>query len=375
MSEPSTWEREGAARSFQPGDWYAVLGPHVVVLLPPSQRQRAAATWSAVDAGAGFDEVLDAVLADGLRGLPAFALVGRRDPARSAVTALLRGPVRASFTADGETVAVDGDAAVTWVERTFATVQEMVLVAEPVAAGPQLPAGDGLVRVSRLQQPAAAAVPEPLPEPLPEALRVPEPEPEPAPQEASGLDLVEELLTEPVVVLPEPDDLPPVPPPAPGGAAVPPPPPFPPPAFDADQAGDHDGLTETGRGPAVEPSPATSRPVARLAFSHGETVDVDRPVVIGRAPEARRFEPHDQPRLVTVPSLHQEISATHVEVRPGAGADHGLAVATDLGSTNGTVVVQPGLGPEELRPGIPVQLLPGAVIDLGDGVTVHVTNP
>ena len=33
---------------------------------------------------------------------------------------------------------------------------------------------------------------------------------------------------------------------------------------------------------------------------------------------------------------------------------------------------QPGLPPEDLRPGIAVQLIPGAIIDLGDGVTIQV---
>ena len=89
----------------------------------------------------------------------------------------------------------------------------------------------------------------------------------------------------------------------------------------------------------------------------------------------RRFSSTEQPRLVTVPSPQQEISSTHVEVRPGTGADHGSAVVTDLGSTNGTVLVQPGLPPESLTPGIPVQLLPGAVIDLGDGLSITVTRP
>jgi hypothetical protein len=116
-------------------------------------------------------------------------------------------------------------------------------------------------------------------------------------------------------------------------------------------------------------------PVARLHLSSGEVVDVDRAVVIGRAPEARRYNDTEQPRLVTVPSPHLEISSTHVEVRPGSGADHGSAVVTDLGSTNGTVLVQPGLGPEDLVSGVPVQLLPGALIDLGDGVTIQVTSP
>ena len=115
--------------------------------------------------------------------------------------------------------------------------------------------------------------------------------------------------------------------------------------------------------------------MARLLFSSGDIVDVDRPVLVGRSPEARRFASGDNPRLVSVPSPHQEISSTHLEVRPGAGADTGSAVVTDLGSTNGTVLVQPGLAPEDLKPGIAIQLHPGSIIDLGDGVTIQVTVP
>ena len=148
---------------------------------------------------------------------------------------------------------------------------------------------------------------------------------------------------------------------------------------------DHDGLTVAGAWepppaeppgiPGQPPAPDVTVPVARLVISNGDVVDVDRAIVIGRAPEARRFNETEQPRLVTVPSPHLEISSTHIEVRPGSGADHGTAVVTDLGSTNGTVLVQPGLGPEDLSPGVAVQLIPGALIDLGDGVTIQVTSP
>ncbi len=171
---------------------------------------------------------------------------------------------------------------------------------------------------------------------------------------------------------------PPVPPTPFGGAPVPP---------AAPDDADHDGHTVAGGWdpsqfarqqpgiPGQPPAPSvTAQPVARLVFSNGEIVDVDRAVLVGRAPEARRFTSTDQPRLVTVPSPHQEISSTHLEVRPGSGADHGSAVVTDMGSTNGTVLTQPGLAPEDLQPGMSVQLLPGAVIDLGDGVTIQVTN-
>ncbi|MDT0203709.1 FHA domain-containing protein [Nocardioides sp. AE5] len=141
-------------------------------------------------------------------------------------------------------------------------------------------------------------------------------------------------------------------------------------AVDQDQfARQHPGIPGQPQAPSV-----TAQPVARLVFSHGEDIEVDRAVLIGRAPEARRFTSTDQPRLVTVPSPNSEISSTHLEVRPGSGADHGSAIVTDMGSTNGTVLTQPGFAPEDLQPGIAVQLLPGAVIDLGDGVTIQVTN-
>jgi hypothetical protein len=131
--------------------------------------------------------------------------------------------------------------------------------------------------------------------------------------------------------------------------------------------------------PATPGSPGTGgdpvvRPVARLLFSGGQSVEVDRPVVVGRAPSASRLGPDEEPRLVTVTSPQKEVSATHLEVRPGAGADRGVAVATDLGSTNGTLLLQPGVPPEELRAGVGVPLVPGAVLDLGDGVSIRVVD-
>ncbi len=44
--------------------------------------------------------------------------------------------------------------------------------------------------------------------------------------------------------------------------------------------------------------PVTARPVARLLLPEGETVDVDRVVLVGRAPEARRAEGTESPHLV-----------------------------------------------------------------------------
>jgi hypothetical protein len=300
---------------------------------------------------------------------------------------VLRGPARAVFTVDGEEVDLDGTSATTWVERRLTGVSRTVVELEDSTAGDELAVSVGLVRVSRIEEPApaaASAVPvEPVPEPEePESeagvesedltgfeTGEPEPEPDPEPELVPAPLAAHEELTE---RFPTPA-WPPVEAPATGPAG---------------DTGDHDGMTGAAGAepddfarqhpgiPGQQHAPSvTSRPVARLVLSSGETVEVDRAVLVGRAPEARRFGSHEQPRMITVPSPHQEISSTHLEVRPGSGADHGSAVVTDMGSTNGTVLVQPGLPPEDLQPGIAVQLIPGAIIDLGDGVTIQVTNP
>jgi hypothetical protein len=341
-----------ALRGYRPGDWFAVLGERAAVLLPPGEKARVAALWALVDDGAGFDVVLDALIAGGLRELPGFVLVATDDGTTRVV---VRGPARATATTrDGEVV-VDGREAATWAERALTGVRSMRLDVGDDGDDHGDDHGDadgltirgGLVRVRSVSQP-------------PEQPQEPEAEPEPVPQ-------------------PEPDPQPEPEPPTEAVPAVPEPwPGTPAPAPYADPA-DHDGDTLAGRSTEEPPGPdgpaVTSRPVARLVFSHGDDVLVDRPVVVGRSPEARRFSSGEQPRLVSVPSPQQEISSTHLEIRPGSGADHGSAVVTDLGSTNGSVLVQPGLPPEDLAPGVPVQLIPGAILDLGDGVTIQVVNP
>ena len=291
------------ARTYRPGAWFGIFGDHAIVVLPPSEKDRVPRLWQLVDDGAGFDEVLDALISDGLRELPGFVLVSESDADTKVV---VRGQATARFSTPEGEVSLAGSAATTWVERSMSGVTGLVIELGGEGEGPDLTVQNGLVRVSRVQEPPFQQVAEP--------------------------DTAETAV---------PDA---APTPAPG---------------------------TSGQPPAPE---AVDRPVAKLVFSSGETVEVDRAVLVGRAPEARRTS-SEQPRLVTVPSPQQEISATHLEVRAGSGVDHGSAVVTDLGSTNGTVLVQPGLAPEDLQPGVTVQLIPGAIIDLGDGVTIQVTNP
>ncbi|MGB0191311.1 MAG: FHA domain-containing protein [Nocardioides sp.] len=350
-------DQDPTTRSYVPGEWYAVLGPSLVLALPPDRRDLAAAAWALVDAGGSSDEVLDLVLADGLSDLAGLALVSTEGERTRVV---VRGRAVCLLDAeDGETIA-DGRAVTTWAEATADHVRAISLELGTTATGPALQVGDGLVRAARVLWPAEQQVVEQRGAPATSGRRDHDGQQPPA-----GRD--------------HDDAQPPV---GRGASAAS----LETPVWSPD-SDDHDGLTRDGEVqpdlvrppvgiPGQEPAPeVTAAPVARLSLSTGEEVEVDRVVIIGRAPEARRFTATQRPRLVAVPSPQQEISSTHLEVRPGSGADHGSAVVTDLGSTNGTLLTQPGLPQEPLRPGIPVQLLPGAVIDLGDGLTIAVDRP
>ncbi|WP_203338532.1 FHA domain-containing protein [Nocardioides limicola] len=391
--------------AWRPGDWYAVIGSGTCALLPPEEKDRVARVWELVDAGEGFDEVLDALIASGLRQMRGFVLLGDSEGETRVV---VRGPARAHFETSAGPVDVVGQSGTTWVEQVLTGVSARVIQVGASETDQDLRLPGGLVRVSRVSHPAgvsggAAAAAEPNAEPTAEPIAEPagEPEVDPSAETAADLpphpdsDLPPPAPTLPAPV-PQPAPTPPAPvapptpsPPTPSPAATEPQPePAPEPAPDAEEDLEHDGMTRAGLPVAAEfprthpglpgqpPVPeVTARPVAKLVISNGDLIDVDRVVIIGRAPEARRFTATEQPLLVAVPSPHQEISSTHLEVRPGSGADLGAAIVTDLGSTNGTVLVQPGLPPEDLRPGIAVQLIPGAVLDLGDSVTIQIAKP
>ena len=414
--EPVSDEHGRGTRSYRTGDWFGIFGDHATVLLPPTEKARVAELWELVDDGAGFDEVLDALITSGLRELPGFVLVSESDGETRVV---LRGDARAGFTTGEGYEELDGSIATTWVERSLHGVARMEIHVADEAEGVDHTIAGGLVRVARVDAPPYR--PEPsgggahAADPVlaadgndgPDTGSIPVPGPRSSPPPGPPVGRPPGPPVGPPVGLPVgppqgPPAGPPVGPPVgpPTGPPVGPPtgpptgapidPPIEPlrgPLAATDPDDDHDGMTQAGGWdpeelapqqpgiPGQPPAPAVTRAVARLRFSSGEDVEVDRTVLVGRAPEARGFTSAELPRLVTVPSPNQEISSTHIEIRPGSGADHGSAVVTDLGSTNGTVVVQPGLPPEELQPGTAVQLVPGAVIDLGDGVTIQVSNP
>lgn len=113
-----------------------------------------------------------------------------------------------------------------------------------------------------------------------------------------------------------------------------------------------------------------NKPVlAQLITAGGARVEVTDTVLIGRAPSA---QPGDgNPILLPVPSPNSDISRTHLKV---AVKDWDV-VATDLHSTNGTMLVRPGQAPVRMMPGTPVTVGPGTILDLGDGGVITVGLP
>ncbi|WP_143556968.1 FHA domain-containing protein [Serinibacter salmoneus] len=112
-------------------------------------------------------------------------------------------------------------------------------------------------------------------------------------------------------------------------------------------------------------APAAAPVRVRLHLSSGESLDVEGPVLIGRAPTAPAGQ---AARLVCVASPRGGIARTHtrVEVR---GA---RVLVTDLATTNGVLVRHPRRLPFRPQAGVATEVGHGAVVELADGVSFRV---
>ena len=186
-----------AEARFAVGDWYAVVGDHVTVLLPGSQRGRVAELWDLADAGADSDAVLDALLAGGLSSLDHFALVAHSD---ESTRLLVRGAPTATVSSAAGDDIISAAPGTTWNEQVLTGVASVRVTLTGGAAVEHL-LTPGLSRVSVVEfgTPSAAGAPaadeagapeapappaepaEPVLAVVPEPTSEPEPEPEPTP--------------------------------------------------------------------------------------------------------------------------------------------------------------------------------------------------
>jgi len=148
---------------------------------------------------------------------------------------------------------------------------------------------------------------------------------------------------------------------------------------DAAVAGDHDGATiSAAEARALRKDAAPVSPEAptialdvvpsegRIRVSTGQVVTLDRTVIIGRRPRSTRASGANLPHLVAVESPQQDISRSHLEVRP----EGDTVVVIDLHTTNGSTLLRSGSDPVRLHPGEQTIVISGDMVDLGDGVTV-----
>ena len=114
-------------------------------------------------------------------------------------------------------------------------------------------------------------------------------------------------------------------------------------------------------GVAVQAPVVVSRPtLGVLRLSDGEVIQLDRGVILGRAPGIPEGNDRDRPHHVKLPSPDNDISRKHVEVR----LDGWQVTVVDLNSRNGTIVTPPDGVPETLAPGGSRVIEPGSVVSL-----------
>ena len=390
-----------AGSTYSPGVWYSLVSPTLAVFTDPGvPGGRLDALWDVVLGQQGADAALAVIASGGPAELPWFGLAAVEP---DGVRVVVRGELELTVQdQDGGERAVSGLGAVPWhdlpVGRPLAVWfarpgSSRDGIALPVVCGAvladvlawqpgQLPsltrpgAGPGSSAVpARGSRPAPVDAGPPVPSapvPMPSA-QAAAPAADPlaglVPPVAPAVPVGLAGPAAPAVEAPRtparPADPAPMPPPAPAPvparaaskAALPP-------VLTRPAEGDHDGRTRLITDPVPDPSPAagvaTPSRIGLLYLSTGEVVDVDGPVVIGRAPsQAREGE---TARLVAVRGPGRGISRTHVRV----SVDGQQVQVEDLGSRNGTLVQLPS-GPQvDLQAGEPFTLADGAIVTMAE---------
>ena len=372
---------------YVPGDWYAVVTDGSVALLPaatdPTLVQE---IWASLREGGALTDQVHLLLRHGIAHLPPFALVSVQG---GTVRAIVRGEVEVDVSTAGGMQVLTATRVSTWTEDMVAEALAVAVRAPGQGSDwpGELPVLSGVVRAAGVRVELRGADAAPAPRSVPAAEPVPvrlgkEPRVADVPAVASRPWSSEQA----VGLAAAPDDAPAperTPPPPP--ERTPPPAPEPAPLVPPEPVvgeEDHDGTTvlssdvvalrrqlpdwaeDAVPGPFAVPARQTPPP-AKLQLSSGLVISLNRPVLIGRAPQVSRVSNREIPRLVTVASPNQDISRTHAEVR----MEGEEVVVTDLRSTNGVLLLRQGAGPQRLHPGEATVIDPGVVVDLGEGVT------
>ena len=113
-------------------------------------------------------------------------------------------------------------------------------------------------------------------------------------------------------------------------------------------------------------------PLGRVVISGGESIELNRPLLVGRNPVADDITSVAEVPLrpLIVASPNQLVSRNHILI----DLDAWSVLAQDLGNCNGTVLNRQNEAPVRLSSANPVLLRSGDVLDLGDGQTLAFEN-
>src|SRR5690625_1140683 len=359
---------------YQPGQWRGIISDSYIALLPPeSEHSVVQRLWESMTAGEDLMNQL-VIITDGrFAGLPAFAIAQIEE---NQVHLMLRGPIEIKIARGEAEQTFSAPAVSTWLEQIVDDVTSVSFIPPPGAGSPgrdDLPIEAGVVLTSHIEVRPAPPAPRREAQQEPRAKAAPK---APSPSQPAAVSKAPAVPEEPQVA----------------ASPIPPPPDAREPRRESEEVAapvaeaafaqeDHDGMTimnsevvalrqqlpawegDAVPGPLVDP--ADRSVVPKIVLSTGMAVALDRPILLGRAPQVSRVKNDEMPRLITVESPNHDISRTHAEVRM-SGSE---IVVTDLTSTNGVLLTRPGAVAERLKPGEPTAVEAGAVVDLGEGVT------
>jgi hypothetical protein len=294
--------------------------------------------WTRLATNPARDEALAALSDAGLTTVRSFALVLSAAPAlvvvRGDAHVLLEGT-------DGQSV-VGSDNTPSWTEAALPTgTTAATLLLTDAGSDVEIPAAAGVFPSSAIAIRWAPAPPTAPPSTVPPRPTTAPPVVPPAP---SAPPPTSEAVEEPTEVL------------APATSSP-------------DSFFDQEALPSLSEAPATPPRPAGVPPSAPtrddhgvLRLSNGDEIVLDRGAVLGRSPE---WQGDDERHLVTVLGGFGDVSRSHVAV----SVDGDRVQVEDLGSTNGTLVTQPGAPQHLLEAGVAETLQSGTIVTLSRDVS------
>lgn len=356
-----SWPIAAWRATYTPGSWFVLAGPTVLVVTipgPPHMSALLNELWEDVLKSRSMDSLSKVLSSYGLDQMPDFAAFWDD----SGLRGLARGSVQVSDAVTGEPV-LDGSGLLTWDERQLGADRRLRVEMEPVNQDEvlHLPLAVGAVTASSVYFSTEEDAPvrfasESLMGSLSAVADLetrPDLAPASAPKRAGQLDIKVPAAAA-------------IPAAAPQSADVTSP-------QDPQDGPQDESASEEGRTVYSSDLAATHKPIAEpggalavVKTNQGDSVKLDKPVLIGRSPNAEDAPEISQ--ILKVASPANNISRNHIFVSP----NNRSIIVTDLNSTNGTTIVQPGERPFILANGESVEIKLGTLLDLGDGVSLRI---